>query len=151
MEPKRTYKTYAFRNTIALKDARRGVMMNDNHPPVDIGSPPEFKGSADVWCPEELLVGAVNSCLMLTFLAYAEHRRLEIASYRSGAEGTLERVDGKYRVTRIVVRPVVALKREDDIGLAGQVLKDAEAGCFITDSVIAKVDLEPQFAVEETP
>ena len=36
-----------------------------------VGSPPEFKGQPDVWAPEELLVGSVNTCLMLTFLALA--------------------------------------------------------------------------------
>jgi organic hydroperoxide reductase OsmC/OhrA len=88
---------------------------------------------------------------MLTFLAYAEHRKLEFASYRSGAEGILDRVDGKYRVTRIVIRPVLALKRRDDIGMAEEVLKDAETGCFITNSVNATVHLEPRFIVEEIP
>ena len=66
MEPKKTFKTYHFKNAIALKTARRGIMTHEGHLPVEIGSPPEFKGAADVWCPEELLIGAVNTCLMLT-------------------------------------------------------------------------------------
>lgn len=145
MEPKRTYKTYHFKNAVALKTGRRGIMTHAEHLPVEIGSPPEFKGTADVWCPEELLIGAVNTCLMLTFLAYAQHRRLEVSGYESHAEGTVENLDGKYRVTRITVRPMVSLNGESDIPLAQEVLQSAKEGCFISNSVTATVDLSPQF------
>lgn len=149
MEPKKVYKTYHFRNAIALKMARRGIMTNEGHAPVEIGSPPEFKGTADVWCPEELLIGAVNTCLMLTFLSYAQHRQLEISSYESSAEGTVENVDGKYRVTRITVQPSVSLNRESDIPLAEELFKSAKEGCFISNSVTATVDLAPQFKTKD--
>ncbi|MGH9431499.1 MAG: OsmC family protein [Terriglobia bacterium] len=145
MEPKKTYKIYHFKNAIALKTARRGIMTNEGHPPVEIGSPPEFQGTADVWCPEELLIGAVNTCLMLTFLSYAKHRCLEISTYESSAEGMVENVDGKYRVTRITVQPCVSLNQESDIPLAQELFKGAKEGCFISNSVTATVDLSPQF------
>jgi len=147
MEPKKTFKTYHFKNAIALKTARRGIMTHEGHLPVEIGSPPEFKGAADVWCPEELLIGAVNTCLMLTFLSFAQHRQLEIAAYESGAEGIVEHADGKYRVTQIRVQPVVSLKRENDIPLAQELFKGAKEGCFISNSVTATVDLTPQFRI----
>lgn len=145
MEPKKTYKTYHFKNAITLTTARRGIMTNESHGAVEIGSPPEFKGAADVWCPEELLIGAVNTCLMLTFLSYAQHRHLEIAACESSAEGTVENVDGKYRVTHIAVMPLIALKQESDTALAEEVLKNAKEGCFISNSVTAMIELQPQF------
>jgi len=148
MEPRKTYKTYHFKNAISFSTARRGVMTNDSHAAVDIGSPPEFKGSADVWCPEELLIGAANTCLMLTFLAYAQHRRLEVAACKSDAEGTVENLDGKYRVTRIAVKPRIALRQESDIPLAEELLKSAKEGCFISNSVRAMIELAPQFSTE---
>lgn len=147
MEPKKVYKTYHFKNAISLTTARRGTMTNPDHAQVEIGSPPEFKGSADVWCPEELLIGAVNTCLMLTFLAYAPHRRLEITGYESSAEGTVENVDGKYQVTRIVVKPVISLNQQGDTSLAEEVLKSAKEGCFISNSVKATIELAPQFNI----
>ena len=60
MEPKKIYKTYPYKNAIAWKTTVRGIMMNEGHPQVDIGSPPEFKGTADVWCP--------NSCLLVRLI-----------------------------------------------------------------------------------
>lgn len=147
MEPKRTFKTYQFKNSIAMKTSRRGSMTNPDHPAVEIGSPPEFKGAPDVWCPEELLIGGVNTCLMLTFLAYAQHRRIEIARCESIAEGSVENVNGKYRVTRIVVRPAISLHNEDDIPRATDVLKSAKNDCFISNSVNAEIELAPHFNI----
>lgn len=149
MEPRKTYKIYHFKNAITLKTGRRGTMTNEGHPSVEIGSPPEFNGTADVWCPEELLIGAVNTCLMLTFLSYAQHRQLEIFAYESNAEGTVEHVDGKYQVTRITVQPSVSLNRESDIPLAEELFKSAKEGCFISNSVTATVDLAPQFKTKD--
>lgn len=136
----------SFRNSISWTSARRGTMTNTEHKPVEIGSPPEFKGTPDVWCPEELLIGAVNTCLMLTFLSFAGRRQIEISAYESGAEGTVENSEGRYRVTRIKVRPVVSLNQEDVV-TAQEVFKDAKEACIISNSVIAQVDLVPQFKV----
>ena len=147
MEAKKTFKVFHFNNALAWQTAKRGTMTHSKHRPVEIGSPPEFKGTEDVWCPEELLIGAVNSCLMLTFLNFAGRRKLEISAYESSAEATVENADGKYRVTRIRVQPRVSLGRENDIPLAQKVFKDAKEACIISNSVIAQVELVPQFTV----
>jgi peroxiredoxin-like protein len=148
MEPRKTYKTYQFKNAIEWKSERRGIMTGAEHPAVDVGSPPEFKGTADVWCPEEMLVGAVNTCIMLTFLAYAQNRKLELVSYKSHAEGTLEHKDGKYRITHIALHPVILLRAEDHKLMAEQIIKSAKEDCFISNSVTAIVDVSPQFGIE---
>jgi peroxiredoxin-like protein len=150
MEPRKTYKTYQFNNAVDWQSARKGIMTIPEHTPVEVGSPPEFKGSADVWCPEEMLVGAVNTCIMLTFLAYAQNRKLELVSYKSQAEGTLEHKDGKYRITHIALQPFIGLKAEEHRPLAEQILKSAKEDCFISNSVTATVDLSAQFGTESS-
>jgi organic hydroperoxide reductase OsmC/OhrA len=135
-----------FRNSISWSTARRGTMTNTEHQPVEIGSPPEFKGTPDVWCPEELFIGAVNTCLMLTFLSLAGRRQIGISAYESDAEGTVENRAGRYRITRIKVRPVVSLNQVD-VATAQEVFKDAKEACIISNSVIAQVDLVPRFKV----
>jgi hypothetical protein len=57
---------------------------------ISIGSPPEFKGQPDIWAPEELLVGSVNACLMLTFLTLAQAKGLVPLGYQSEAEGLVQ-------------------------------------------------------------
>lgn len=145
MEPKKTNKTFQFSSAVAWEGAKRGTMTHPSHPAVEVGSPPDFRGEPDVWCPEELLTGSVNTCLMLTFLSYAQHRKLDVLGYESGAVGVLENTDGKYRVTEIAVHPLILLKSQADIPLAENILKDAKDGCFISNSVLAKVEISPEF------
>lgn len=145
MEAKKAYKTYAFRNSIAMTGTRRGTMTLPEHAPVEIGSPPAFHGEASVWCPEELLLGAVNSCLMLTFLGFAGRRGVRVVGVESQAEGTVENVDGKYQVARIHVQPVITLGQESDAGLAAQVMSDAREACFLSNSVRASVEVSARF------
>ena len=147
MKATATQRVLSFRNSISWSSARRGTMTNTEHQPVEIGSPPEFKGTPDVWCPEELFIGAVSTCLMLTFLSFAERRQIAISGYESGAEGIVENSDGRYRLTRIEVRPVVSLSQENEVVPAHEVFKEAKEACIISNSVIAQVDLVAQFKV----
>ncbi|WP_431209585.1 OsmC family protein [Puia sp. P3] len=76
---------------------------------IEVATPPEFaKGIAGIWSPEHLLVAAVDSCLMTTFLAIAENSGLEFVSFESKALGKLEKVGGKYMITEIELDPQVA-------------------------------------------
>lgn len=144
MEQTRTSEIYHFRNSIVWTSERRGILSADQHPKLEVGSPPEFRGTPDVWCPEDLLIGALNTCLMLTFLAVAKARKIEVAGYESEAEGTVERRDGKLRVTQIKVHPRVKLKSESDFHAAQEAMKRTKEVCVITNSILATVDLAPE-------
>ena len=147
MEAKKSYKTFRYQNDLTWKSGLRGTVASPGKHEVVVGSPPEFKGEEGLWSPEELLVGALNTCLMLTFLSYAKHKGLEVVSYQSHAEGLLENVDGKYRVTQIALEPRVTLKSEVEFERAGQIMGNAKEGCFISNSITATVKLNPQFRV----
>src|ERR1700721_73466 len=109
METKTTYKSFRYNSNTAWNSARRGTLSASRKPNIVVGSPPEFKGQPDIWAPEELLVGSVNTCLMLTFLTLAQAKGLVPVGYQSEAEGLLENVEGKYRITEVTVRPRVTL------------------------------------------
>lgn len=116
-------------------------------PEMEVGSPPEFKGEPGVWSPEELLVGALNACLMLTFVSLAQNKGIQFVAYESAAEGLLENVDGKYRITEVSVQPSVILKSQADLEPARTVMAAVEQNCFISNSITASVKLAPQFRV----
>ena len=113
-------------------------------PDIVVGSPPEFKGEPDIWAPEELLVGSLNTCMMLTFLTLAQARGL---TPESEAEGLLENVEGKYHITEVAVRPHVTLKSDAELEPARKTMESVEAHCFIANSINAKVTLTPEFVV----
>jgi len=148
---KRAYKSFHFTARTTWSNARRGILSAEAKHDIAVGSPPEFKGKPDNWAPEELLVGALNTCTMLTFIALAEGRGLSVVGYESEAEGQLENVDGKYQITKVVIRPSVTLSNNAQLEPARIVMGSVEAQCFIANSIKAAVTLVPEFLLTSSP
>src|ERR1700726_3902907 len=89
VEQKRAYKSFHYKAKTTWSSARRGMLAAAGRPNIVVGSPPEFKGEPDIWAPEELLVGSLNTCMMLTFLTLAQAQGLTPVGYESEAEGLL--------------------------------------------------------------
>src|SRR5437899_7408225 len=123
----KTYKSFRYKAKTTWSSGRRGTLAAGAKPDITVGSPPEFKGEATNWSPEELLVGSLNTCMMLTFLTLAQARGLTSVGYESEAEGLLENVDGKYRITEVAVRPRVVLASDAELELARKVMEGVEA------------------------
>jgi organic hydroperoxide reductase OsmC/OhrA len=151
LETKTAYKSFRYKANTAWSSARRGTLSASGKPNVNVGSPPEFKGEPDVWAPEELLVGSVNTCMMLTFLTLAQAKGLTPVQYESEAEGLLENVEGKFRITEVMVRPRVSLKDKPELERAREIMEGVEAQCFISNSIKSKVLLAPEFVVVPSP
>jgi peroxiredoxin-like protein len=118
---------------------------------IEVATPPEFpKGMAGIWSPEHLLVAAVNSCLMTTFLSIAENSKLEYTSFQSDSSGKLEIVDGKYMVSEIILMPEVIINKEEDREKAMRVLNKSEAACLISNSIKSKIVFNPRIKVAAT-
>src|SRR6516165_4350874 len=110
-----TYKSFRYKGKTTWSSARRGTLSAAGRPDVVVGSPPEFEGDGAVLSPEELLVGSVNTCMVLTFLTLAQARGVTPTAYESEAEGLVENVEGKYRVTEVTVRPRVVLVSKTEL------------------------------------
>jgi peroxiredoxin-like protein len=141
------YKSFRYKAKTIWASGRRGLLSAVEKPNVVVGSPPEFKGEPDVWTPEELLIGSVNTCIMLTFLSLAQARGLTPASYESDAEGQLENVEGKFRITEVTVRPHITINEEADLDRAREIIERAETECFISNSVKSKVKIVAEFSL----
>jgi organic hydroperoxide reductase OsmC/OhrA len=147
VEAKKAYKSFRYKNSLVWNSGRRGRTSAPGKPEMDVGSPTEFKGDPGVWSPEELLVGALNACLMLTFVSLAQNKGVQFVAYESAAEGLLANVDGKYLITEVSVQPSVVLKSQADLETARTIMDEVEENCFISNSITAKVKLAPQFRV----
>lgn len=91
--------------------------------------------------PETLLVGALASCHMLWFVAYARAKRHPVASYVDEAVGVME--GGKF--TSATLRPKIEFEGEHP----GQEFVDdlhnrSHERCYIANSVNFPVTVEPR-------
>ncbi|OYZ02657.1 MAG: osmotically inducible protein OsmC [Sphingobacteriia bacterium 28-36-52] len=110
---------------------------------IEVATPPEFpKGMPGIWSPEHLLVAAVNSCYMTTFLAIAENFKLDFVSLDSKAVGLLEQPEGKYMITTVLLKPVLVIKDENNAEKAMRVLEKTEKACLISNSIKSTVKLD---------
>lgn len=115
---------------------------------IEVATPPEFpKGIAGIWSPEHLLVAAVNSCLMTTFLAIAENSKLHFEKFESNANGKLEKVDGKFMISEIELTPSLTISNEADRERAIRVLEKSEAACLISNSVKSRILFNPKVMI----
>lgn len=111
---------------------------------IEVATPPEFpKGVPGIWSPEHLFTAAVSSCLMTTFLAVAENSKLEFTSFECKSKGKLEQVDGKFRMSEVILEPRLVIKHQRDRERAERILQKAESNCLITNSVKSKVTMAP--------
>jgi len=142
---------YHYEVNLNWESERKGLINSPVlHSTIEVATPPEFpRGIAGIWSPEHLLVAAVNSCLMTTFLAIAENSKLEFINFECKSDGKLEEVDGKLMMSEIVLLPVVTISNEAHREKALRVLQKSEAACLIANSVKSKIVFQPTVNVDE--
>ena len=134
---------------------RKGVMCSpelnkEANSCIDVATPPEFpKGVPGIWSPEHLFTASVSSCLMTTFLAIAENSKLEFENFSCQSKGKLEKVDGKFLMTQIILEPTVTIYDEKDREKAERVLHKSEKACLISNSIKSEVIMTPTIKIAE--
>ncbi|MFF8900105.1 OsmC family protein [Streptomyces lydicus] len=117
-------------------------------PPLAGTADPAFRGSADRWNPEQLLLASLAQCHMLTYLALCSLAGVVVTGYVDDAEGTMaEDGAGGGRFTGVVLRPRVEVASAGDAERARALHGDAHQKCFIANSVNFPVRHEPVVAV----
>jgi organic hydroperoxide reductase OsmC/OhrA len=128
-----TYETYPREHTISYKNGQQ-VMATS--------AAPAYRGDGIHADPEDLLVAALSSCHMLSFLAIAAKKRLAVKSYQDDAVGFLENDGGKLWITRVILRP--RIESDIDAATLEQIHHMAHEQCFIANSVKTGISVEPQ-------
>ena len=101
-----------------------------------------YKGDPSKGDPEDLLVAALSSCHMLSFLAICAKKRLTVTSYQDEAVGFLEKDGVKLWISRVILRPRV--EADADAETLSQIHHMAHEACFIANSVRTEVTVEPR-------
>ena len=91
--------------------------------------------------PEELLVAALSSCHMLTFLHKARLAGFVVTSYRDHASGIMEEIaPGKMAVTKVTLSPQIEWDGQaPDAEQLAHLHHEAHEECFIANSVKTEV------------
>ncbi|MEU6860146.1 OsmC family protein [Glycomyces sp. NPDC046736] len=117
--------------------------------PLLLGSAdPAFRGQAERWNPEDLLLASLSECHMLTYLALCARERIVVTAYEDRASGTMTET-GAYsgRFTEVVLAPSVHIADPEHRERAAELHHDANQGCFIANSVNFPVRHEPEIHI----
>ena len=128
-----TYDAYTRNHTLSFKDGQEVITASAS---------PAYRGDGTKADPEDMLVAALSSCHMLSFLAIAAKKKLTVTSYQDEAVGFLENEGGKLWITRVILRPKVAI--DADAATLEQIHHLAHEACFIASSVKTEISVEPR-------
>jgi len=107
----------------------------DGKPAMTGSADPAFRGDPGLHNPEDLLMVALSSCHMLSYLALAALEGLVVTAYEDAASGTMQQEGRGGRFTEVVLRPRVTLAPGSDLTRAESLHEDAHKTCFIANSV----------------
>src|SRR5258706_16201607 len=111
-----------------------------------VGNKWSVAGAVD---PEEMLVGAINTCHMLSFLHIAREAGFVVSRYRDEAEGVMtRRDDGEMWVSKVTLRPQITYEgRQPTPAERDAMHEKAHHVCFIANSVKTEIVVEEREVV----
>lgn len=141
---------HVYNLSLKWENDRKGIMSSPELPTtIEVATPPEFdKGMPNIWSPEHLYTGSVLSCFMSTFLAIADYSNFEFIDFKCDAQGILEKTEGKFLMTKIILSPVLTIDNQDKIEKAQRILEKSEAACLISNSIKSEVELKTVINIE---
>ena len=148
MAAKPVRKSFEYRSRLHWTGERKGIVdFGDGKPPLEIATPPEFRGHPGIISPEDMLLGAISACTMTTFLSLAEREKLEFASYEDEAWGVISHDGERYRFTEGEVHISLTIEREEDREKAEEIIEKTHCNCFIANSVRFPVEVTAEIRV----
>ena len=141
---------FSYRTTAYWTTHKRGIVEGEGIPHIiNFAAPPEFGGEPGVWTPEHLLLAAVSTCYVATLRAVAQASNVPFLSLELAVEGSIEKQEGGFRFTRIILRPAITIETEEGRERVSRLLEKAERACLISRSLACTTSLEPKVIVQE--
>lgn len=109
---------------------------------------PAFRGDADRWNPEEMLLAALSQCHLLWYLHLATVAHILVLDYEDEPIGTMtENADGSGQFDEVLLRPKVTVAEAGMRDRAQSLHEQVDGFCFIARSVNFPVRCQPTTSV----
>ena len=144
---------HSFRTHLVWRKSGDGPTSGNHHleyesrAAVEVSAAPQYRGDPTKLNPEELFLGALASCQMLTYVTLAARGGIDVLSYEDDAEAKLAMVERRMRIAGVTLRPRIRIAVGADREKAERLVEGAHQGCFIANSVACPVTIEAAIEV----
>jgi organic hydroperoxide reductase OsmC/OhrA len=111
---------------------------------LDLSGDPAFRGDGTRLNPEQLLLLAVSSCQLLSFLAAAARARIDVVAYHDDAIGEMPGDDHPMRITQITLRPRITVRGDVTDARVLHLVEVGHRECFIANSLTTEIAIEAE-------
>lgn len=106
---------------------------------IHVTAPAAFGGTGKEWSPEHLLLSAIISCYMSTWLGISKKMDIRLSRFECSAIGQVELADGRYQFTNINVYPKIYIDTGTCHEKAAAAAEKTQQHCIISNSLNARV------------
>ena len=111
------------------------VTIANKKTPLEVSAAKPFRGDETLYNPEDLLLSALASCHMMSYLYVCAQHNIEVLNYEDNAEAVLEvEGSGSGRFKKVTLNPVVTIKDASKKEFANALHTKANGLCFIANS-----------------
>jgi organic hydroperoxide reductase OsmC/OhrA len=126
---------------------RSHTVTGKNKPDLLLTADPMFRGDPTKYNPEELLLTALSSCHMLSYLHLCDVNKIIVTQYIDKPTGVMVLESSFGHFTEAVLRPVVTITEASKIEEAKKLHHIAHEKCFIANSINFPVHIEPDIRI----
>lgn len=121
----------------------------ENKITIEGSSDPAFRGDNAKHNPEDFFLSSISACHMLWYLHLCAQAGVIVLDYMDTAEGKmLESENGKGQFIEVQLHPIVTVTKESMVEQAKHLHHEANAFCFIANSLNFPVQHRPIIRVE---
>lgn len=134
---------------VTWKEGKLGELSSEElNDRIKMATPPQFPGGVEgIWSPEHLFTAAVSSCFMTSFTAIAEYSKFEFESLDVESSGVMSKEDGKFVMSKVILKPLLLIRDETQIKKAHRLLEKAEEICLISRSIKSEIEFHPEVEI----
>lgn len=143
---------HTYEINLSYHSERKGTLSSPKIPAaIQVVVPPENSNNITDWTPEHLLVAAVNSCLLSTFMAIAINLNVAFISFECNSIATIDKINDKLVFTKIILRPTVVVVTSEYEERVRRILEISKKNSAISNLLKIKIILEPKILVHNAP
>lgn len=133
---------HVYNTKVTWQGERRGFLQCGNGHQTAFAATPEFKGDVGKLSPEDAFIASLNMGFMVTFLAFAEKRRIPLKAYEADANGILGRKKGNECIIRVIIHPKVSVQRGTSLDVVEEVLETSRKHAILLNSIDSTLVVE---------